>query len=511
MNQQTGRDCRDVILKIDGVKFKFKSGVNHSTNRQFVGYIAQQIESVVPEAIQLIDGILHVDYESLIPYLSESIKQNFQDIKDLKSDSAQIHQVVNMLYNDFMKGEHPKYNAGQSQIETAKFQGSQHAEQCKSTSWIIIAVVLLSLSVALGVFVIWPFNHPNIQPLTPVTPSYNPTTPSSFPPSLVPETTPINTTPIIQAPSNYIPTEQEILEDVYIKMNGPNWIQSTFWMTSKSLCEWEGVECNDESRVIALNLSSNNVTGALPSSIRYLKYLVGLNFFNNTIYGTIPSTIGELSHLETLILDHNSLEGTIPSTIYSLSEMITLRLSYNSFEPSKVSPSIKRLTKLKYLILNSCNLVGTIPEEIILLNNLWLLMLSSNQLTGTLPHFFPTSVTEVNVSFNRLEGTIPLFGPQLMILNLANNSFTEGLMHLNTPYMDTLQLQFNKFTGEFDVPPSSVTFIRELVLTGNSFTSIPSALNNLRLGHLNHCDVSLNNFSCPLPDWMVEKCHGTCK
>lgn len=48
---------RDILLKIDGVAYKFKEGAtNAPINRRFIGYIAQQIESVVPEAVQLIDG-----------------------------------------------------------------------------------------------------------------------------------------------------------------------------------------------------------------------------------------------------------------------------------------------------------------------------------------------------------------------------------------------------------------------------------------------------------------------
>lgn len=49
-------DCRDVLMQIDGVAYKFKRGVSSSVNKRFVGFIAQQVESVVPEAVQLIDG-----------------------------------------------------------------------------------------------------------------------------------------------------------------------------------------------------------------------------------------------------------------------------------------------------------------------------------------------------------------------------------------------------------------------------------------------------------------------
>ncbi len=56
LNWCLDRDSRAALLQIDGVSYKFKPGVSHATNKRFIGYIAQQIESVVPEAVQLIDG-----------------------------------------------------------------------------------------------------------------------------------------------------------------------------------------------------------------------------------------------------------------------------------------------------------------------------------------------------------------------------------------------------------------------------------------------------------------------
>jgi hypothetical protein len=47
---------REILLKIDGVAYKFKQGVHASVNKRFVGFIAQQVESVVPDSAQLIDG-----------------------------------------------------------------------------------------------------------------------------------------------------------------------------------------------------------------------------------------------------------------------------------------------------------------------------------------------------------------------------------------------------------------------------------------------------------------------
>jgi hypothetical protein len=44
------------MLKIDGVEYQFKKGIHPDINKRFVGYIAQQVQSVVPQAVQLIDG-----------------------------------------------------------------------------------------------------------------------------------------------------------------------------------------------------------------------------------------------------------------------------------------------------------------------------------------------------------------------------------------------------------------------------------------------------------------------
>lgn len=52
-------------MQIDGVEYKFKQGVKNSMNKRFVGYIAQQVEKVVPEAVQLIDGMSRLCIRSI--------------------------------------------------------------------------------------------------------------------------------------------------------------------------------------------------------------------------------------------------------------------------------------------------------------------------------------------------------------------------------------------------------------------------------------------------------------
>jgi hypothetical protein len=96
------------MLCIEGVRYRFKDSFV-STQQKFIGYIAQQVQEFVPEAVKCINGkrnvvsilrdyltlnlagILHVDYEALIPYISESVRQNYHDINRLEVDMNQLY------------------------------------------------------------------------------------------------------------------------------------------------------------------------------------------------------------------------------------------------------------------------------------------------------------------------------------------------------------------------------------------------------------------------------------
>ena len=60
-------------------------------------------------------------------------------------------------------------------------------------------------------------------------------------------------------------------------------------------------EVLSKTEITALNLSNNNLTGALPAEIRKLSILEELNVSNNQMTG-IPAEIGQLKNLKILIL-----------------------------------------------------------------------------------------------------------------------------------------------------------------------------------------------------------------
>jgi hypothetical protein len=49
------RDCRQKLLCIEGVEYKFKAG-SLPSDQKFIGYIAQQVQQHIPEAVTIIDG-----------------------------------------------------------------------------------------------------------------------------------------------------------------------------------------------------------------------------------------------------------------------------------------------------------------------------------------------------------------------------------------------------------------------------------------------------------------------
>lgn len=75
----------EVVLKLNGVSFNWKSDGKAST-----GFIAQDVEELIPSAIdriKMIDGtsILTIKYDEIIPYLVEAIKEQQIEINNLKN------------------------------------------------------------------------------------------------------------------------------------------------------------------------------------------------------------------------------------------------------------------------------------------------------------------------------------------------------------------------------------------------------------------------------------------
>ncbi|XP_021770993.1 probable inactive receptor kinase At3g02880 [Chenopodium quinoa] len=156
------------------------------------------------------------------------------------------------------------------------------------------------------------------------------------------------------------------------------------WNTSASnACQWQGVVCNAQGRVIELHLPGVGLIGRIPNNV--LGNLSSLNFLSlryNALSGNIPSDFSSLSQLRYLYLQNNNLSGDIPAVLFSMKNLFRLDLSGNRFS-------------------------GGIPLGFNNLTNLATLYLQSNQLTGSIPDLKIGNLKQFNVSHNLLTGSIP--------------------------------------------------------------------------------------------------------
>ncbi|CAJ2629903.1 unnamed protein product [Trifolium pratense] len=95
---------------------------------------------------------------------------------------------------------------------------------------------------------------------------------------------------------------------------------------------WKGVDQrfkNADMLLKSIDLSSNHLTGKIPTEMEYLFGLISLNLLRNNLSGEIISNIGNFKSLEFLDLSRNHLSGRIPSSLTHIDRLTMLDLSNN--------------------------------------------------------------------------------------------------------------------------------------------------------------------------------------
>ncbi|KAM7498109.1 hypothetical protein LguiA_022523 [Lonicera macranthoides] len=177
-----------------------------------------------------------------------------------------------------------------------------------------------------------------------------------------------------------------------------------------------------------IDLSNNMLRGPLPiPSPNILCYKVS----SNLLTGAVPSTFCSMSYVSTLDLSNNDMRGMIPPCLGNLSSLSILNLKGNKF---------------------SGNILQTYGKG----NNLRMLDLSQNLLEGLMPRSLAncTNLEILNLADNKIEDTFPLWLgalPKLRILILRSNKFhgaVEGpTMNEDFPELRIIDLSNNGFTG----------------------------------------------------------------
>ena len=140
------------------------------------------------------------------------------------------------------------------------------------------------------------------------------------------------------APPEFCETNEDVLpiplnecaalSDLYFATNGAGWNDASGWLMTTAISSWHGIFISN-GHVSSLNLSGNNLVGALPASIGDLFSLRVLHLDGNTqLTGAVPSTIGHLLNLQIMNIGNTGLSGEVP---YHISSLISL------FDPNGLS------------------------------------------------------------------------------------------------------------------------------------------------------------------------------
>ncbi|GAB4848341.1 hypothetical protein Ancab_003033 [Ancistrocladus abbreviatus] len=211
-----------------------------------------------------------------------------------------------------------------------------------------------------------------------------------------------------------------------------------------------------------LNLSSNALTGPLPSSVGQC---VTVDLSRNMISDDVSVIQKWESPLEVLDLSSNKLTGSFPNLPSQFQGLSTLKISNNS-------------------------LVGSLPSGLGSFANLSIVDLSINKFGGPIPPNFltTTSLISLNLSRNQITGTIPLQGSHA----------TELLSLLSYPSLEYLDLSENLLTGALMSGIGNMGRLKLLNLARNGLSGrIPHELG--KLNGLEFLDLSNNNFKGELP------------
>ncbi|XP_022942837.1 leucine-rich repeat receptor-like protein kinase TDR [Cucurbita moschata] len=270
-------------------------------------------------------------------------------------------------------------------------------------------------------------------------------------------------------------------------------------------CSWSGVRCDQNSpEITSLDLSRRNLTGFIPSEIKYLTSLVYLNLSGNSFLGPFPTAIFELSQLTTLDISHNIFTSTFPPGISKLKFLNVFDAYSNNFT-GPLPPEFAHLRFLEWLNLGGSYFNGSIPASYGGLSRLKYLHLAGNALDGQIPGqlAYLTKLERMEIGYNTFSGGIPAEFPLLLNLKYldiagANLAGTLPQDIGNMTKLQNLLLFKNRITGEIPESLGKLEALEELDLSENQLTgTIPSDLYNLK--ELRELSLMANDLSGEIP------------
>lgn len=158
----------------------------------------------------------------------------------------------------------------------------------------------------------------------------------------------INSSPInLNVTMNGRAKDSLALVTLYNTLDGGNWTNNSNWLSSEPISTWYGVtignnigakgELDDNTSVVSLDLSENNLSGIIPSAIGDMIALQTLKLDNNDLSGSVPTDINNITSLQTLDLSNNKLNEFPPLTLGLLENLV---IDKNEFSFADIVPNL---------------------------------------------------------------------------------------------------------------------------------------------------------------------------
>lgn len=249
-----------------------------------------------------------------------------------------------------------------------------------------------------------------------------------------------------------------------------------------------------------LLISNNFLQGVIPPSLFGMPYLSFLDLSENLFYGALPSHVDNAMAKKILFLHNNNFTGLIPSTLLERVQILDMRNNelYGSI------PQFVDTEDISILLLRGNHLTGSIPRQLCELRNIRLLDLSDNKLNGSIPSCLH------NLSFGlggeeKIGNYIAIASPPEN-LHLQFYKFTFVVEELVVDYFTyqqievkfTMKKRCNSYTGGSDYSSGMLDYMYGMDLSNNALSGvIPEELEELF--KLRALDLSRNFLSGSIP------------
>ncbi|KAM3310156.1 hypothetical protein ACQJBY_031069 [Aegilops geniculata] len=263
-------------------------------------------------------------------------------------------------------------------------------------------------------------------------------------------------------------------------------------------------------KLVSNNLTDNQITGTIPSSMCQLTSLMRLDLSGNKLTGDVMQCWKESdknssafgansadqfgSNMVILALNNNDLSGEFPKFLQRASRLMFLDLSHNRFFGTLPKWLPEKMPRLEILRVRSNLFSGHIPKNLTFLRNLYYLDLAYNNISGSIPWSLSNlkAMRSGIIGYKLLQ---PLLEESMQVITKGQ---TREYTYETYSLLMNLDLSCNSLTGHIPEDISLLIGLTGLNLSGNQLISkIPDKIGNLK--RLESLDLSYNELSGEIP------------